>query len=191
MSETPDDIIERVLRRDAEATPKPWDSREWGLRPEDGPTEYRVYGKEEGGTVAFTHGYSRLDSENAALIAEYRSDAPALARMLRTALADNAALLAALAKMISAVQWMSGSDSFAPDGISHKGWLGVRPDLFAAMDVFKADHPGASMLARLEAAEAVAKAAKEASYHGGAEIACKCMTILRDALDAYEEARRG
>lgn len=40
-----------------------------------------------------------------------------------------------LLALVDSMIWMSGSESFGPDGEAHEGWVNVaRPRLFAAME---------------------------------------------------------
>lgn len=67
-----------AIRQRAEAAvPGPWESVEHGVRPEDGPTAFRIV-SEEAGTVAFTYGYSKASSDAADFIAHARTDIPDL-----------------------------------------------------------------------------------------------------------------
>lgn len=46
-----------------------------------------------------------------------------------------------LANLADAVIWMSGSDSFSPDGEAHEGWVNIRPRLFSALDWLQEHQP--------------------------------------------------
>lgn len=113
---------------------EPWSFKEWGLRPDDGPTKFRLMGGDQGGnpiTLGFTHGYSRLDQETAERIVACVN---ALASMAPAMLA---ALLEACDRYLQA--WPLADDGTCTNEKCDSPLCGLRGDLFRALAALRGE----------------------------------------------------
>jgi len=88
-------------------TPGPWEAKPYGVRPDDGPTCYRIT-SENGEVIAYTPEYSRLDWDNACLL---------------KAAPDMYAALEALAT------WSWGQAGMDSDDLHQRGYAMARRDV--------------------------------------------------------------